>query len=103
MSRLEELLEGAKDVALSGHIRPDGDCVGSVMSIYQYIRKNMPNVEVKVFLETPSSVFGCIEGIEMIDSQMNTMHEYDIFIALDCSSDRLGDAEAIFDRAKGFA
>ena len=50
MSRLEELLEGAKDVALSGHIRPDGDCVGSVMSIYQYIRKNMPNVEVKVFL-----------------------------------------------------
>ena len=39
MSRLEELLEGAKEVALSGHIRPDGDCVGSVMSIYQYMKK----------------------------------------------------------------
>ena len=30
MSRLEELLKGAKEVALGGHIRPDGDCVGSV-------------------------------------------------------------------------
>ena len=80
MSRLEELLKGAKEVALGGHIRPDGDCVGSVMSVYQYIKKNMPWLEVKVFLETPSSVFGCIEGIEDIDSNMDTLHEYDIFI-----------------------
>ena len=100
MSRLEELLEGAKDVALSGHIRPDGDCVGSVMSIYQYIRKNMPNVEVKVFLETPSSVFDCISGVEEIDSHMETLQEYDVFIALDCTNDRLGKAEAIYQRAK---
>ena len=64
--RLEELLEGAKSVALSGHIRPDGDCVGSVMSVYQYIKKNMPEIEVKAFLETPSSVFGCIEGVKDI-------------------------------------
>ena len=100
MSRLEELLKGAKEVALGGHIRPDGDCVGSVMSVYQYIKKNMPGTEVRVFLETPSSVFGCIKGIETIDSNMDTLHEYDIFIAMDCTSDRLGKAEAIFDRAK---
>ena len=100
MSRLEELLKGAKDVALSGHIRPDGDCVGSVMSVYQYIKKNMPWLEVKVFLETPSSVFGCIEGIEEIDSNMDTLHEYDIFMAMDCTRDRMGKAESIFDRAK---
>ena len=100
MSRLEELLEGAKEVALSGHIRPDGDCVGSVMSIYQYMKKNMSNVEVKVFLETPSSVFNCVQGIEEIDSNMDTLHEYDVFIALDCTNDRLGKAEPIFKRAK---
>ena len=77
MSRLEELLQGAKKVALSGHIRPDGDCVGSVMSVYQYMKKNMPEIEVKVFLETPASVFCCIEGIENIDSSMETTEEYD--------------------------
>ena len=100
MSRLEELLEGAKTVALSGHIRPDGDCVGSVMSIYQYIRKNMSSVEVKVFLETPSSVFDCIHGVEDIDSEMETSQEYDVFIALDCTDDRLGKAEPIFKKAR---
>lgn len=100
MSRLEELLEGAKDVALGGHIRPDGDCVGSVMAVYQYIRKNMPNVEVKVFLETPSSVFECVKGIEEIDSNMDIIKEFDVFIALDCNAERLGKAEPIFERAK---
>ena len=100
MSRLEELLQGAKKVALSGHIRPDGDCVGSVMSVYQYMKKNMPEIEVKVFLETPASVFCCIEGIENIDSSMETTEEYDVFIAMDCTADRLGNAQRIFDKAK---
>ena len=100
MSRLEELLEGAGSVALSGHIRPDGDCIGSVMSVYQYIKKNMPTLNVGVFLEEPAPVFGCIQGIERIDSHMDTLHEYDVFIALDCTSDRLGDALGIFNRAK---
>ena len=100
MSRLEELLQGAESVALSGHVRPDGDCVGSVMAVYLYIKKNMPKKEVKVFLETPSSVFGCIKGIEVIDSNMDTKEEYDVFIALDCNAERLGDAEPIFRRAK---
>ena len=100
MSRLEELLQGAKKVALSGHIRPDGDCVGSVMSVYQYIKKNMPEIELKAFLETPSSVFDCIEGVEDIDSSMDTTEEYDVFIAMDCTADRLGNAQNIFNRAK---
>ena len=60
----------------------------------------MPNIEVKVFLETPSSVFDCILGVEDIDSEMETLHEYDVFIALDCTRDRLGDAEPVFNIAK---
>ena len=29
MFNLKELLEGKQSVALGGHVRPDGDCVGS--------------------------------------------------------------------------
>lgn len=100
MSRLEELLQGAGSVALGGHIRPDGDCIGSVLSVYQYLQKNMPQIEVVPFLETPASKFGCIRGTEQIVSCMDTLHDYDVFIAFDASSERLGDAEAIFHRAK---
>ena len=100
MSRLEELLGSAESVAISGHIRPDGDCVGSVMAVYQYIKKNMPQIKADVFLEEPSSVFGCIQWVDRIVSQMDTLHEYDVFIALDCTSDRLGNTLEIFNRAK---
>ena len=31
MTILEQMLEGTKSVAILGHIRPDGDCLGSTL------------------------------------------------------------------------
>ena len=101
MKKILEEVRGAKSVAISGHIRPDGDCVGSCMGLYLYLIKELPGVQVDVFLEKPSDVFHCIQGIEQIkDAAAYKDVEYDVFIVLDCSKDRLGDAEAIFDNAK---
>ena len=30
MERIEEILDGVKTMGIGGHVRPDGDCVGSV-------------------------------------------------------------------------
>lgn len=101
MKKILEEVKGAKSIAISGHIRPDGDCVGSCMGLYLYLKKELPDADVKVFLEKPSDVFNCISGIEEIcevDENDNTV--YDVFIALDCSKDRLGSAEKLFDLAK---
>ena len=38
MFNLKELLEGKQSVALGGHVRPDGDCVGSTMGLYLYLK-----------------------------------------------------------------
>ena len=100
MGRLEELLENTNSVAISGHLKPDGDCIGAVMAVYQYIKKNMPEKEVQVFLEEPSCVFRCIKGVEDINSTMKTEKQFDVFIALDCTNDRMGDAGNIFEKAK---
>ena len=32
----------AKRIGISGHIRPDGDCVGSVLGLQMYLRKCIP-------------------------------------------------------------
>ena len=48
---LNRVLERAQTVAIGGHIRPDGDCVGSCMSLYQYLRKCYPEKQVDVYLE----------------------------------------------------
>ena len=101
MKKIVEELKGAKSIAISGHIRPDGDCVGSCMGLYLYLTKEMPDSDVDVFLEKPSDVFNCIQGVDAIkDAACYQEAEYDVFIALDCSKDRLGDAEVIYDHAK---
>ena len=42
MLNLNKILEPAKTIAIGGHVRPDGDCVGSCMAMYQYIQNNYP-------------------------------------------------------------
>lgn len=42
MTILEQMLEGTKSVAILGHIRPDGDCLGSTLGLYNYLRLNYP-------------------------------------------------------------
>ena len=100
MNKILEEVRDAKSIAISGHIRPDGDCVGSCMGMYLFLKKELPDAKVHVFLEKPSDVFNCICGVEEV-KEANEQDEtvYDVFIALDCSKDRLGSAEKLFDRA----
>ncbi len=92
-------VKNAASIAISGHIRPDGDCVGSVMGLYLYLKKELPGAEVDVFLEKPAEIFDCISHIEEIKSEINTDKIYDVFIVLDCADDRLGDAGPLFENA----
>lgn len=92
-------VKNAASIAISGHIRPDGDCVGSVMGLYLYLKKELPGAEVDVFLEKPADIFDCISHVEEIKSEINTDKIYDVFIVLDCADDRLGDAGPLFENA----
>ncbi len=56
MNIIEEIGH-AKVIGITGHIRPDGDCVGSTLGLYNYIRKNLPECQVTVYLEKPSDEF----------------------------------------------
>lgn len=55
MKNIAEVLEGVKTVGIGGHIRPDGDCVGSCMALYLYIRKYFPDIDVNVYLDHPEA------------------------------------------------
>lgn len=90
----------AKRIGISGHIRPDGDCVGAVLAMQMYLRKCLPGAEVKVFLEKPSEVFRGLKGYEEIDSTFPEEEPFDVFIALDCGAERLGEARKYFQAAK---
>lgn len=96
-----EEARGAAAIGISGHIRPDGDCVGAAMGLYLYLKKACPESKVQVLLEKPAEIFSCIEGLDEIHTDFATDVEiFDLFIALDTAKDRLGGAERYFDQAK---
>ena len=41
MQKIDEVLKDVKSVAISGHIRPDGDAIGSSLAVYNYIKDNV--------------------------------------------------------------
>jgi len=101
MDLLKEL-EGAKTIGISGHIRPDGDCIGSVMAIYLFLKKAMPSALVIPMIEKPGEEFSCIKGIDEINTEFKPgIDKFDAYIGLDSSAiDRYGEAIPYFESAK---
>lgn len=101
MNKIASQLEGVKTVAIAGHVRPDGDCAGSCLGLYNYIKECYKEIEVDVYLEEISEVFHFIKNADKIDSLYQKQQEYDLFIALDSGDkERLGNAISYFDHAK---
>lgn len=99
--KLYEEVKDALTIGISGHIRPDGDCVGSVMGLYLYLRKVCPDAKVQVLLEEPADIFSCIKDIGEIHTDFATEVEtFDVFFALDTAAERLGDAQKYFEGAR---
>lgn len=90
----------AKSIGMAGHIRPDGDCVGSCMALYNYLVDNS-QAEVDLYLESLPESFKDLKNTDCIISKYDNEKEYDVFITLDSGSlDRLGPAEKYFQSAK---
>ena len=71
MFQLLKECDGAQNIVISGHVRPDGDCVGSCMAVYLYLKKEMPKANVRVFLEQPADIFSCIKDFNEIDTSFD--------------------------------
>lgn len=101
MKNISEILENVKTVGIGGHIRPDGDCIGSCMALYLYIRKYFPDIEADVYLEDRKPVFDYIDRMDEVKTEAEEDKVYDLFITCDVSAlDRLAVARKYFDAAK---
>ncbi|WP_346697612.1 bifunctional oligoribonuclease/PAP phosphatase NrnA [Catenibacillus scindens] len=94
-------LGGAGTIAIAGHTRPDGDCIGACLALYNYIRKNYPHIQADVYLEPVADVYKVMENADQIISDYKEDKTYDVFFALDASDKgRLAGAVRYFDTAK---
>ncbi|HHX11564.1 MAG TPA: bifunctional oligoribonuclease/PAP phosphatase NrnA, partial [Clostridiales bacterium] len=104
MDKIRDILNNAKKIAIAGHVRPDGDCIGSSTALYQYLdlyKKELGIEQLDIYLEPYGDRFKLLSGLESIKCSCAGNEVYDMFIALDCGSkDRLGVVSEIFDKAK---
>ena len=97
---LKEMLAQAKTAAIGGHVRPDGDCVGSCMGLYQYLKDNYAQIEADVYLEEIPKPFEFLAGTGDIRHGIPKEKVYDLFICLDCGDkERLGFSAPLFESA----
>lgn len=90
MTVLEQMLEQTGSVVILGHVRPDGDCLGSTLGLYHYIQTNYPAIRAAVYLEESSPKFGYLAGYDAILHETDE-ERYELCICLDCGDEeRMG-------------
>lgn len=100
MSKLDTVLAGKTSVGIAGHVRPDGDCVGSTLAVYNYIRFYYPKVDVRLYLEPIPNIFKFMAHSSDIRNEYTDEITFDLFIAEDCGdTGRLGNAAKYFEHA----
>ncbi|MGN0345934.1 MAG: bifunctional oligoribonuclease/PAP phosphatase NrnA [Lachnospiraceae bacterium] len=104
MDRID-IVQEVKDAAaigISGHIKPDGDCIGSSVALFLYLKKHFPDKIIKLYLQDPGHAFRNIPGREEIDSSFEKpmVEPFDVFILLDTVPDRMGNAYPMYQSAK---
>lgn len=97
MEKIKEYIEKYDTIIIHGHIRPDGDCIGSQYGLYYLIKDNYPNK--KVYITGETSEFVSFIGRPTLIAE--NLFKDALSICVDCATrDRLSDPRV--DLAKEF-
>ena len=91
---------GARSIAITGHTNPDGDCIGSCMATYHFMKKAKPDADIRVYIERPDPSYHLIKGIDEISDDYSQDIRYDVVFVLDSVTTRCGEAEKYIESAK---
>ncbi len=86
MNALTKAISAAGTIAITGHVRPDGDCVGSCLGLYNFINDNFKDKQVDVYLEPVRKEFLFLKGADCIHNELPKEEglNYDLLVILDC-------------------
>ena len=101
MSILIKMVEQAQTVAILGHVRPDGDCIGSALGLLNYLQEQYPQKTIQVYLEKPAKKFSYLLHFDSISPELDPELDYDLCICLDSGDvERLGPYAVYLEHAK---
>ncbi len=100
MMNLIDEIKDAKTIAIIGHVRPDGDCIGSTTALYKYINNYSKEISIDLVLDDFRNVYSQISVVDCIRNQPKYKN-HDVCFCLDCGAlERLGRFAYIFNNAK---
>ena len=82
--KLNRLISAADSIAIFGHQKPDGDCIGSVLGLYNYLIENYPDKTVEVYTEGFPAPFKILKGAKKVKHEP-VKKCFDLGICLDVS------------------
>lgn len=93
MKYVDEVIKEARRIVILGHVKPDGDCVGSCLALYHYIRDNYPESQVTVYLgEFAEDFLRVLPEADAISHSLTDEAACDLCFSLDASdAGRLGE------------
>lgn len=80
-----DIIKCHKSFLVCGHVRPDGDCIGSLLSFYHLLR-NMGK-HVRLYNAGPiQPYFRLFPGVDKIEHEFDKCYQCDVCIFVDCGT-----------------
>lgn len=93
------LINSSQNICIAGHKAPDGDCIGSVMALYDFLKPLNKNLTICIDGIIPYNYRAFVDA-DIIAKEYNN-EEFDLLFILDCSdAERLGKFKNVFINAK---
>jgi len=94
LRRAARLLTEARTLVLTGHIHADGDCLGSMLALYEHLTASGKRVSMLLDEEVPS-MYRFLPYADRIRAAVPRQQEADLLVALDASdADRIAGVRA---------
>lgn len=101
MDELKNIAEKAQDIIITGHTKPDGDCVGACIAAYNYLHNFYPEKNINVYLKELPERFAFLDPDgKIISNKLPEWHPNLVMVFDSSSAAMLGEAVKLFRSAK---
>lgn len=90
LKQIAELLQNSSTIIITAHIHPDGDCLGSMLALNEYLASRGKSVKMILDDEVPAQ-YNFLPGYETIGKPTSKVISADLLVVLDASDiERIG-------------
>ncbi len=101
MNELEKIASNSSSIAITSHINPDGDSIGSILALWFALKQRYKNVEAFINEKLPDRYSFLPQAKHIKKYEDVKGKKFDLFFALDCGNEkRLGNGIEIMEKSK---